>query len=159
SYSLESNLTESLQGSLRRPFFVDAKSSDKIVEIQVQLKDGVLNVRASRKRLYSPTTTIFVLWMIGTSILLFSIATLFRRNQVRAVKRLAYAADSFGKGHDVPNFKAEGATEVRQVALAFAVMRERINRQMTQRTDMLSGVSHDLRTPLTRMKLQLAMMS
>jgi two-component system osmolarity sensor histidine kinase EnvZ len=159
SYSLESNLTESLTGALQRPFFIDAKTSDKIVEIQVQLKEGVLNVRASRKRLYSPTTTIFVLWMIGTSILLFSIATMFMRNQVRAVRRLAYAADSFGKGHDVPNFKAEGATEVRQAALAFAVMRERINRQMMQRTDMLSGVSHDLRTPLTRMKLQLAMMS
>jgi two-component system osmolarity sensor histidine kinase EnvZ len=159
SYSLESNLTDSLSGSLGRPFFIDAKSSNKIVEIQVQLKEGVLNVRASRKRLYSPTTTIFVLWMIGTSILLFSIATMFMRNQVRAVKRLAAAADSFGKGHDVPNFKAEGATEVRQAALAFAVMRERINRQMAQRTDMLAGVSHDLRTPLTRMKLQLAMMS
>jgi two-component system osmolarity sensor histidine kinase EnvZ len=123
------------------------------------LKEGVLNVRASRKRLYSPTTTIFVLWMVGTSILLISIATMFMRNQVRAVRRLARAADSFGKGHDVPNFKAEGATEVRQAALAFAIMRERINRQMAQRTEMLAGVSHDLRTPLTRMKLQLAMMS
>jgi two-component system osmolarity sensor histidine kinase EnvZ len=158
SYSLESNLTQSLSGALQRPFFIDAKTSDKIVDIQVQLKDGVLDVRASRKRLYSPTTTIFILWMIGTSLLLFGIATIFMRNQVRAVKRLAAAADSFGKGHDVPHFKAEGATEVRQAALAFAVMRERINRQMAQRTDMLSGVSHDLRTPLTRMKLQLAMM-
>ncbi len=158
SYSLESNLTDSLTGSLRRPFFIDAKTSDKIVEIQVQLKEGVLNVRASRKRLYSPTTTIFVLWMVGTSVLLVSIATMFMRNQVRAVKRLAAAADSFGKGHDVPNFKAEGATEVRQAAMAFAVMRSRINRQMAQRTEMLAGVSHDLRTPLTRMKLQLAMM-
>ena len=158
SYSLESNLTESLQGALQRPFFIDAQTSDKIVEIQVQLKEGVLNVRASRKRLYSPTTTIFVLWMVGTSLLLFGIATIFMRNQVRAVKRLASAADSFGKGHDVPNFKPEGATEVRQAASAFALMRERINRQMAQRTDMLAGVSHDLRTPLTRMKLQLAMM-
>ncbi|HEY1721727.1 MAG TPA: ATP-binding protein [Magnetospirillaceae bacterium] len=159
SYSLESNLTDSLTGALRRPFFVDAKTSDKIVEIQVQLKEGVLNIRASRKRLYSPTTTIFVLWTVGTSLLLFGIATIFMRNQVRAVKRLAAAADSFGKGHDVPNFRPEGATEVRQAAIAFWVMRERINRQIAQRTDMLAGVSHDLRTPLTRMKLQLAMMS
>ena len=157
-YSLETNLVNALTGTLHRPFFIDAKSSDKIVEVQVQLTEGVLNVRASRKRLYSPTTTIFVLWMVGTSMLLFGIATVFMRNQVRAVKRLAYAADSFGKGHDVPNFKPEGAVEVRQAAAAFALMRERLARQIGQRTEMLAGVSHDLRTPLTRMKLQLAMM-
>lgn len=157
-YSLEDNIDAAMEVAVRRPFFVDAKSSEKIVEIQVQLPEGVLNVRASRKRLYSPTTTVFVLWMVGTSLLLIGIATLFMRNQVRAVKRLARAADSFGKGHDVPDFKPEGAVEVRQAAAAFALMRERINRQIAQRTDMLAGVSHDLRTPLTRMKLQLAMM-
>ena len=157
-YSLETNLTNALSGSIRRPFFIDAKSSDRVVTIAVQLEGGVLDVSASRKRLYSPTTTIFVLWMVGTSMLLFGIATLFMRNQVRAVKRLAAAADSFGKGHDVPNFKPEGAVEVRQAAHAFALMRERIRRQIVQRTEMLAGVSHDLRTPLTRMKLELAMM-
>jgi len=157
-YSLETNLTNALISAVRRPFFIDAKSSDRVVTIAIQLDDGVLNVSASRKRLYSPTTTIFVLWMVGTSMLLFGIATVFMRNQVRAVKRLAAAADSFGKGHDVPDFKPEGATEVRQAAHAFALMRERIARQIAQRTEMLAGVSHDLRTPLTRMKLELAMM-
>jgi two-component system osmolarity sensor histidine kinase EnvZ len=157
-YSLETNLTNALTGTVRRPFFIDAKTSDREVVIQVQLTDGVLTVRASRKRLYSPTTTIFVLWMVGTSMLLFGIATMFMRNQVRAVKRLARAADNFGKGHDVPDFKPEGAVEVRQAAHAFALMRERLARQIGQRTEMLAGVSHDLRTPLTRMKLQLAMM-
>ena len=158
-YSLETNLTNALTGALHRPFFVDAKSSNKIVTIEVELPGGVLDVRASRKRLYSPTTTIFVLWMVGTSMLLIGIATQFMRIQVRAVRRLAAAADSFGKGHDVPNFKPEGAAEVRQAAAAFKLMRERIDRQMGQRTEMLAGVSHDLRTPLTRMKLQLAMMN
>ena len=157
-YSLEDNIDAAMETAVRRPFFVNAESSEKTVEIQVQMPDGVLNVVASRKRLYSPTTTVFVLWMVGTSLLLIGIATLFMRNQVRAVKRLARAADSFGKGHDVPDFKPEGAVEVRQAAAAFALMRERINRQIAQRTDMLAGVSHDLRTPLTRMKLQLAMM-
>jgi len=157
-YSLETNLTNAMNGVVHRPFFVDAESSNTTVTIQVQLPEGVLDVRASRKRLYSPTTTIFVLWMVGTSLLLFGIATIFMRNQVRAVKRLAFAADSFGKGHDVPNFKPEGAAEVRQAAAAFKLMRERIDRQIGQRTEMLAGVSHDLRTPLTRMKLELAMM-
>ncbi len=157
-YSLEANLTRALSGTLRRPFFIDAETSERIVEVQVQLPEGVLTARASSKRLYSPTTTIFVLWMVGTSMLLFGIATVFMRNQVRAVKRLAYAADSFGKGQDVPDFKPEGAVEVRQAAAAFALMRERLARQIGQRTEMLAGVSHDLRTPLTRMKLQLAMM-
>jgi two-component system osmolarity sensor histidine kinase EnvZ len=89
---------------------------------------------------------------------LLGIATVFMRNQVRSVRKLAAAADSFGKGRDVPNFKPEGAVEVRQAAQAFKLMQDRIKRQMRQRTEMLAGVSHDLRTPLTRMKLQLAML-
>jgi two-component system osmolarity sensor histidine kinase EnvZ len=97
--------------------------------------------------------------MFGTSLLLLGIAILFTRNQVRAVKRLAKAADSFGKGRAVPDFKPEGAMEVRQAGAAFALMKERLKSQVDQRTEMLAGVSHDLRTPLTRMKLQLAMMS
>jgi two-component system osmolarity sensor histidine kinase EnvZ len=108
--------------------------------------------------LYSPTTTIFVLWMVGTSLLLLGIAILFTRNQVRAVTRLAVAADAFGKGRPVPDFKPEGALEVRQAGAAFALMRDRLKSQVDQRTEMLAGVSHDLRTPLTRMKLQLTMM-
>jgi two-component system osmolarity sensor histidine kinase EnvZ len=157
-YSLEDNLTGALAERVGRPVFIDAQSFEREVEILVQLPDGVLDVRASRKRLYSPTTTIFVLWMVGTSLLLLGIATLFTRNQVRAVKRLAVAADAFGKGRPVPDFKPEGAIEVRQAGAAFALMRDRLKSQVDQRTEMLAGVSHDLRTPLTRMKLQLAMM-
>ena len=158
-YSLEANLIGALAERVGRPVFIDTVTHEREVEIKVQLSEGVLDVTASRKRLYSPTTTIFVFWMVGTSLLLFGIATLFMRNQVRAVRRLAAAVDNFGKGRDVPFFKPEGAAEVRQAAAAFAIMRNRIKRQVDQRTEMLAGVSHDLRTPLTRMKLQLAMMS
>jgi len=157
-YSLEDNLTNALAERVGRPVFIDAETLERDVMILVQLPDGVLEVRASRKRLYSPTTQIFVLWMVGTSLLLLYIAILFTRNQVRAVKRLAVAADAFGKGRPVPDFKPEGASEVRQAGAAFALMRDRLKSQVDQRTEMLAGVSHDLRTPLTRMKLQLAMM-
>ncbi|MEM7652550.1 MAG: ATP-binding protein, partial [Pseudomonadota bacterium] len=112
-----------------------------------------------RERLFSATTYIFLLWMVGTSLVFFAMAMVFMRNQIRPIRRLASAADRFGKGLDIPTFKPEGATEVRRAAAAFNQMRARIERQMRQRTEMLAGVSHDLRTPLTRMKLQLAMIS
>jgi two-component system osmolarity sensor histidine kinase EnvZ len=121
------------------------------------MTDSVLHLIISRKRLFSSTTYVFVIWMVGTSLILFGVATIFMRNQVKPIRRLAVAADNFGKGRDVTQFKPEGAREVRQAASAFLAMRERISRQISQRTDMLAGVSHDLRTPLTRMKLQLAM--
>jgi len=158
-YSLEDNLTNALNERVGRPVFIDARPSERDITIWVQLPDGVLEVRATSKRLYSMTTTIFVVWMVGTSLLLFALASLFTRNQVRAVKRLAVAADAFGKGRAVPDFKPEGAAEVRQAGAAFALMRDRLKSQVDQRTEMLAGVSHDLRTPLTRMKLQLAMMT
>lgn len=155
---LEDSLSTSLEERVARPFHLDLVSRDREVELHVQLGDGVLEIVTPRKRLDSSTTYIFVLWMVGSSLLLFGVATLFMRNQVRSVRRLAAAADRFGKGRDVPDFKPEGAAEVRQAALAFNLMRERLQRQIGQRTEMLAGVSHDLRTPLTRMKLELAMM-
>lgn len=151
-------LTRELWREMKRPFTIDFEKSDREIEIAMQLPSGVLHVLAPRKRLFSSTTYVFVLWMAGSSLLLFGIAALFLNNQVRAVRRLARAADSFGKGQDVPNFKPEGAKEVRQAARAFTVMRNRIQRQIDQRTEMLAGVSHDLRTPLTRMKLQVEML-
>jgi len=152
-------LTRTLWEYIRHPFTLDVDSFERQVEIKVQLSDGVLRILAPRKRLFSSTTYVFVIWMVGSSLVLFGVATIFLRNQVRSVKRLARAADSFGKGREIPDFKPEGALEVRQAALAFNAMRNRIQRQIDQRTRMLAGVSHDLRTPLTRMKLQVEMMT
>ena len=154
----EDVLTKALQDIIRHPFRIDSETLKRHVIVQVQLSNSVLQLIVSRKRLFSSTTYVFVLWMVGTSLILFGVATIFMRNQVKPIRRLAAAADNLGKGRDVTQFKPEGAQEVRQAAAAFLAMRERIMRQISQRTDMLSGVSHDLRTPLTRMKLQLAML-
>ena len=155
---LDTRLANAMRERVRRPFHIDTWSHERLVQIKVQLPDGVIEIFVSRQRLFSSTTYIFVMWMAGTSLLLFAIATIFMRNQVRPIRRLANAVDSFGKGRDVPGFKPEGATEIRRAAAAFERMRSRINNAMTQRTEMLAGVSHDLRTPLTRMKLQLALL-
>mgnify|MGYP003628265092 CR=1 FL=1 len=159
SGQLDRLLGNAIRERVRRPFVLDSRSREREVRIQVQLPDGVMDVTVDRERLFSSTTYIFVMWMVGTSLVLFAVAMMFMRNQVRPIRRLAQAVDNFGKGRDVPDFKPEGATEIRQAAAAFNVMRERIQRTISQRTEMLAGVSHDLRTPLTRMKLQLAMLS
>jgi len=155
---LEEMLSESMKSFVSKPFALDTVSMERDVAIEVQLADGVLRVVTTRKRLFSSTTYVFVTWMVGTSLILFAVAMIFMRNQVKPIRRLAIAADDFGKGRAPEAFKLEGATEVRLAASAFLAMRDRIRRQIAQRTDMLSGVSHDLRTPLTRMKLQLEML-
>ena len=155
---LERKLHEALSGRLAYNFRLDSHTRDNQVEIEVQLPDRVLKVLINRERLFTSTQYIFIIWMVGSSIILFTVATLFMRNQVKPIRRLAQAAESFGKGQDVPDFKPEGSTEVRQAAAAFLQMRDRIRRSIGQRTEMLAGVSHDLRTPLTRMKLELAIL-
>ena len=155
---LERRLAWALESQLNRPFHIDTKGYERKVKISVQLEEGVLEVFTSRDRLFSSTTYIFIMWMVGTSIVLLAIAIFFLRNQVKPIRRLAQAAESFGKGRQVKDFKPEGAREVRQAASAFLLMQERIRRQISQRTEMLAGVGHDLRTPLTRMKLQHAML-
>jgi two-component system osmolarity sensor histidine kinase EnvZ len=155
---VDDDLAGSLRDRVRLPFTMDWASDPEYVLIRVQLPDSVLDVRAPRKRLLIGTFFLFMAWVVGTSLLLFSIAALFMRNQVRAIRRLAVAAEAFGMGRDVGPIKPEGATEVRQAAAAFNRMQERIRRFLQQRTEMLAGVSHDLRTPLTRLRLALAMM-
>ena len=151
-------LERALKERFGYPFYIDNLSHQGKIEIHIQRHNGVLKVLVTNERLFSSTTYIFIFWMVGTSVVLFGVAVIFMRNQVKPIRRLALAAESFGKGRDVEGYTPEGATEVRQAAAAFLRMRERIKRQIRQRTEMLAGVSHDLRTPLTRMKLQLAML-
>ncbi len=159
---MDDDLAVALRERVGLPFDMDWTSDPASVLIDVQLpggwKGGVLHVEAPRKRLYTSMIYVYVLWLGGSSILLFSIAALFMRNQVRAIRRLAAAAEDFGLGRDTAAIRPEGATEVRRAATAFNRMQERIRRFLTQRTEMLAGVSHDLRTPLTRLRLALAML-
>jgi len=128
-----------------------------VVNFSIQANDGVLNVVVPRDSVVASNADIFILWMVGSSVVLIAVAILFLRNQVKPIERLALAADAFGKGRAVPDFKPYGATEVRKAAQAFITMRARIDRYVQQRTEMLAGVSHDLKTPLTRLRLHLAM--
>ncbi len=148
-------LTQAMQGRVDLPWRITGFDDPDGLRIEVQLHRGVLAAEVPWSMLYSYTNYIFVMWMVGSSVILLAIAIVFLRNQVKSLRRLAAAADSFGKGRYVPFFKIEGAIEIRQAAVAFMTMRDRIQRQIRQRTQMLAGVSHDLRTPLTRMKLAL----
>ncbi|MDF3024143.1 MAG: hypothetical protein K0R10_1504 [Alphaproteobacteria bacterium] len=157
-FSIAQKLQAALKKKLDKPFSIRPYEKDKVFEIVVAI-DAVKTIHfiCPDRRIYSPTTYIFVLWLIGSAALLLVISMMFMRNQIRPIMRLAIAAEKFGKGQDVPDFKPVGAHEVRQASRAFLEMKERLKRQMEQRTAMLSGVSHDLRTPLTRMRLELAL--
>ncbi len=157
-FSVGRKLQDELDHRLDVPFMIKPYDREKWFVVEVEYtKDKSARFIIHERRLVSSTTYIFLLWLIGSAIVLFSIAILFMRNQIRPILRLAVAAEKLGKGQEVPDFKPVGATEVRQAATAFLQMRDRLRRQMEQRTLMLAGVSHDLRTPLTRLKLQLAM--
>lgn len=156
---IHDRLGRALEEQLDHNFSIDTHSYGSDVEVRADLgAEGVLQVLVPRNRLFSSTIYIFLWWMFGSSLVLSVIATIFMRNQVRPIRRLARAADAFGRGRDVGDFRPEGAAEVRRAGRAFLVMRDRLRRQVQQRTEMLAGVSHDLRTPLTRMKLELAML-
>jgi two-component system osmolarity sensor histidine kinase EnvZ len=155
---IEPILATALEERVSRPFAIGAYGEDNWVEIRIQLRDGVLDVRSPQRRLFPYTAFVFIAWVVGVSLILTVIAVIFMRNQVRPIRRLALAAENFGKGRGTMRLKPAGALEVRQAAAAFLTMRDRIGRQIAQRTEMLAGVSHDLRTPLTRMKLQLALL-
>lgn len=155
---LDQTLSQEIATQIQRPFWIDTVGNSQLVEIRILLEGKVLRVFAPRSAAYASNSGIFLMWMTGTSLVLIAIAILFLRNQIRPILALAKAAESFGKGQKMPEgFAPRGADEVRKASLAFILMRERIERQIEQRTAMLSGVSHDLRTILTRFKLQLAL--
>ncbi len=155
---LDRTISTELNRHITRPYWLDPQRFEKYVEIRIKTSGGVLRIHALRSRMLATNWHIFLVWMVGTSLILMTIAVLFLRNQVRPIERLAQAAQAFGRGRPVEDFKPHGAREVRAAAEAFNDMRERIGRQIEQRTVMLAGVSHDLKTPLTRFRLQLAMM-
>jgi len=155
---LHQSLSRELTEQIGRPFWLDTVTYDNYVDIRVLLPGEVMRVLTQRKRVYATNSHIFMIWMVGTSVILLMVSGVFLRNQIRPIQRLAEAAEEFGKGRDTPEFRPAGASEVRRAAASFIEMRDRIQRQIEQRTTMLAGVSHDLRTPLTRLKLQMAMM-
>ncbi|MEI9904725.1 MAG: ATP-binding protein [Asticcacaulis sp.] len=155
--ALDRTMDHALDEQLDDPYWFDTTRYPGVVDIRVQVKDGVLRMFAPKYRAFASTGYIFFFWIVCATALLTTVAALFIRNQVRAIERLASAAEKFGKGEDDPTFKPYGATEVRAAAEAFLNMKARIRSQIEQRTTLLASVSHDLRTPLTRLKLELAM--
>ncbi|WP_413709898.1 ATP-binding protein [Rhizobium sp. Rhizsp82] len=154
---LDGILSDELNDQIKRPFWIDTLGDSSLVEIRIKLNDKILRVLTKRNQTYASNTHIFIVWMVGASLVLIGVSILFLRGQIRPIQALAAAAESFGKGQKAENFYPRGADEVRRAGLAFILMRERIERQIEQRTAMLTGVSHDLRTILTRFKLQLAL--
>jgi two-component system osmolarity sensor histidine kinase EnvZ len=156
---IDSKILEAFEEKLTRPFAVDLRPDQpQRVAVYVQLDDGLLRVLAPKKRITSTTAWLLLAWMVGASVFLLAVALYFLRLQLRPIRRLARAADSFGKGRDVGDVRPQGALEIRQAAHVFNLMRHRILRHISQRTEMLAAVSHDLRTPLTRMKLELELL-
>jgi len=152
---LDGALSREISQQIRRPFWIDTVGRSSFIEIRVQLNDSVMRVIARRSQAYASNAHIFLVWMAGSSAVLILIAILFLRNQIRPILQLVEAAEGFGKGREV-DFRPRGAREVRRAGIAFIEMRRRIERSIDQRTTMLNGVSHDLRTVLTRFKLSLA---
>ncbi len=141
-----------------KPYEIFKNQDDNFITVKVQTPQGLLSFDVPVKRITSSSAYVFTFWMILSALITSIISIIFLRNQVRSLRELSLAAEKFGRGQDVANLKPTGSDEIRSLTISFIKMKERVMRQITQRTDMLSGVSHDLRTPLTRMKLQLEMM-
>ena len=154
---LDSALSTELSQQVARPFWLDTVGRSSLIEIRIKLGKDVMRILTRRNAAYASNSHIFLLWMIGTSLILLTIAVLFLRNQIRPILRLADAAEAFGKGRDA-DFRPRGAREVRRAGNAFIEMKRRVERAIGERTTMLNGVSHDLRTILTRFKLSLALL-
>lgn len=155
---LDRTLAREINTAVKKPFWIDTVGDSTVIEARILLDDKVVRIFARRSQAYATNSHIFLVWMVGTSLVLLFIAVIFLRNQIRPIQRLAKAAERFGRGHSITDLDHSGAREVRQASHALVEMGERIERQVEQRTTMLAGVSHDLRTILTRFRLQLAMM-
>ena len=153
---LSKRLDQSLS-NLKKPYVYDLSNLEKGVVIKIKLKDKILIVNVDKDRLYSESAFVFLLWMIFASLILLFMSYFLMSRQLKPLKRLSIIAETFGRGLDAPELRSAGAYEIRQTSQAFNQMRTRIKRFLKQRTDMLAGVSHDLRTPLTRMKLQISL--
>src|SRR5262245_21872756 len=156
---LDQALSESISRRIAKPFWIDTVGRSALVEVRIKLDNTVMRVFARRNAAYASNSEIFFIWMVGTSVVLITVAILFLNNQIRPILRLADAAESFGKGREVPDFRPRGAREVRRAAVAFIEMKSRLERAMAQRTALLAGVSHDLRIILTRFKIELALLA
>jgi two-component system osmolarity sensor histidine kinase EnvZ len=155
---LDGALSDEIRKQIGLPFWIDTVGRSAIVEIRIKLDDTVMRVFARRADIYDSNSWMFLIWMVVTSLVVLAVAILFLRNQIKPIVRLADAAEAFGKGREAPNFRPRGAREVRRAAAAFLEMKGRVERAIEQRTTMLAGVSHDLRTVLTRFKLELALL-
>lgn len=151
-------LIQNIRSTINNPLAIFHEPDDSL-RISIQTGEDVLNINFSEKRIANPSTYIFILWMLTSSLLLTIISVLFLRGQVRSILNLSHAAENFGKGGDLKDFKPSGAREIRAAGIAFIEMRERIKRLIDTRTQMLAGVSHDIKTPLTRMKLILSLLT
>jgi len=158
---LDQALSDEIERLVGRPYWISigGNRSDSIVEIRIQLEDEVLRFQTERRNVYASNSHIFIVWMVSVALVLIVVAVLFLRNQIKPIERLADAAERFGRGQPTDDFQPAGAREVRRAAQAFLAMRRRIERQIEQRTTLLAGVSHDLRTVLTRFRLELALLA
>ena len=152
-------LDEQLASQINAPFWYDTKNSNDFVDIRVSTNKTILQFIVEKSRIRNSSARIFILWITIPSILLLLISILFLRNQIKPFTSLADSAEKFGKGQYVPELKPSGAVEVRKVIIEFEKMKRRILRHISQRTAMLSGISHDLKTPLTRLKLQIEILN
>jgi len=153
---MDRNLRRQLKPVFGNTYWFDTTSHTKVVELRLQHKDGYLQIFFPKHKISVSSARIFALWITFPGLLLIMIAIVFLKNQTRPIIKLARAAERFGKGEFIKEFRPSGALEIRQAAYEFDKMRKRITIHLNQRSEMLSGISHDLRTPLTRLKLQLS---